>query len=55
MACIFRAEHRDAFALFDRKGDNKIDVSQLGDVLRALGQNPTNAEVKKVATEVGKC
>ncbi|XP_065185658.1 myosin-2 essential light chain-like [Sycon ciliatum] len=46
------SEHRDAFGLFDRKGDGKIDVSQLGDVLRALGQNPTNAEVKKLAGDI---
>ncbi|KAM9320596.1 myosin light polypeptide 6 isoform 2-T2 [Gastrophryne carolinensis] len=39
---------KDAFNLFDRMGDGKIFYSQCGDVLRALGQNPTNAEVMKV-------
>ena len=34
--------------LFDRTGDGKILYSQRGDVMRALGQNPTNAEVLKV-------
>ena len=34
--------------LFDRTGDGKILYSQCGDVMRALGQNPTNAEVLKV-------
>uniref|UniRef100_A0A0N5AGG1 EF-hand domain-containing protein n=1 Tax=Syphacia muris TaxID=451379 RepID=A0A0N5AGG1_9BILA len=29
------------------KGDEKIAVSQVGDVLRALGQNPTDAEIRK--------
>uniref|UniRef100_A0A8C0GR04 Myosin light chain 6B n=1 Tax=Chelonoidis abingdonii TaxID=106734 RepID=A0A8C0GR04_CHEAB len=38
----------EAFQLFDRVGDGKIQLSQCGDVLRALGQNPTNAEVMKV-------
>ena len=33
--------------LFDSKGDGKISGRQLGDVLRAMGQNPTEAEVKK--------
>merc|ERR1712096_508287 len=33
---------------FDRTGDGKILYSQCGDVMRALGQNPTNAEVLKV-------
>ncbi|KAH1176564.1 hypothetical protein KIL84_021298 [Mauremys mutica] len=41
-------DYREAFQLFDRVGDGKIQLSQCGDVLRALGQNPTNAEVMKV-------
>ena len=44
-----QTEYLDAFLLFDRRGDNKIEVEQLGNVIRALGQNPTNAEVKKVS------
>lgn len=51
-------ENKDAFSLFDRKGDGKIDLGQLGDVLRALGQNPTNAEVKKIVHDLdpaGEC
>uniref|UniRef100_A0A2K5TNH5 Myosin light chain 1/3, skeletal muscle isoform n=1 Tax=Macaca fascicularis TaxID=9541 RepID=A0A2K5TNH5_MACFA len=42
------AEFKEAFLLFDRTGDSKITLSQVGDVLRALGTNPTNAEVRKV-------
>ncbi|XP_052605713.1 myosin light chain 1/3, skeletal muscle isoform isoform X3 [Peromyscus californicus insignis] len=42
------AEFKEAFLLFDRTGESKITLSQVGDVLRALGTNPTNAEVKKV-------
>ncbi|KAK7808778.1 hypothetical protein U0070_002342 [Myodes glareolus] len=41
-------EFKEAFLLFDRTGECKITLSQVGDVLRALGTNPTNAEVKKV-------
>jgi myosin light chain 6 len=41
-------DFREAFQLFDRSGDEKIKLSQAGDVFRALGQNPTNAEVIKV-------
>uniref|UniRef100_A0A672L0P8 Myosin light polypeptide 6 n=1 Tax=Sinocyclocheilus grahami TaxID=75366 RepID=A0A672L0P8_SINGR len=37
-----------SFLLFDRTGDGKITYSQCGDVMRALGQNPVNAEVLKV-------
>ncbi|XP_064408573.1 myosin light polypeptide 6 isoform X3 [Latimeria chalumnae] len=42
------AEFREAFCLFDRTGEGKISYNQCGDVMRALGQNPTNAEVLKV-------
>nr|XP_019582570.1 PREDICTED: myosin light chain 1/3, skeletal muscle isoform isoform X1 [Rhinolophus sinicus] len=42
------ADFKEAFLLFDRTGESKITLSQVGDVLRALGTNPTNAEVKKV-------
>ena len=45
------AEYQEAFSLFDNRGDGKISVSQLGDVLRALGQNPTETEVKKCCSQ----
>ncbi|KAM9440865.1 myosin light polypeptide 6 [Clarias gariepinus] len=43
-------EFREAFQLFDRTPLNemKITYAQCGDVMRALGQNPTNADVLKV-------
>lgn len=41
------AEVQETFNLFDQRGDGKIAAAQLGDVLRALGQNPTEIEVKK--------
>ncbi|CAG2061651.1 unnamed protein product [Timema podura] len=40
-------EFQEAFQLFDSRGDGKIHVTQIGDVLRALGQNPTESDVKK--------
>lgn len=47
--CVFvHLEFKEAFLLFDRTGDGKISYSQCGDVMRALGQNPVNAEVLKV-------
>uniref|UniRef100_A0A8C4J0S6 Myosin light chain 4 n=1 Tax=Dromaius novaehollandiae TaxID=8790 RepID=A0A8C4J0S6_DRONO len=43
-------EFKEAFSLFDRTptGAMQITYAQCGDVLRALGHNPTNAEVLKV-------
>uniref|UniRef100_A0A4W3JMH4 Myosin, light polypeptide 3, skeletal muscle n=1 Tax=Callorhinchus milii TaxID=7868 RepID=A0A4W3JMH4_CALMI len=48
--CISYSEHnfKEAFLLFDRVGNCKITYNQVADVMRALGQNPTNAEVKKI-------
>uniref|UniRef100_A0A672YJD3 Zgc:153867 n=1 Tax=Sphaeramia orbicularis TaxID=375764 RepID=A0A672YJD3_9TELE len=42
------SELKEAFLLFDKTGEGKISYSQAGDVMRALGQNPVNAEVLKV-------
>lgn len=38
---------QETFQLFDSRGDNKIHISQIGNALRALGQNPTESDVKK--------
>lgn len=40
-------EMQEAFQLFDIRGDNKIHISQIGNALRALGQNPTESDVNK--------
>ncbi|KAL2092342.1 hypothetical protein ACEWY4_012140 [Coilia grayii] len=43
-------EFREAFTLFDETptGEMKITYAQCGDVMRALGHNPTNGDVLKV-------
>jgi myosin light chain 6 len=45
------SEFQEAFLLYDQRGDGKIPVSVIGDVMRALGQNPTESEVKKLVVE----
>jgi len=40
-------ELKDGYSLFDKVGDNNIEASQMGDVMRAFGINPTNAQIKK--------
>uniref|UniRef100_A0A3Q2D5M7 Myosin, light chain 1, alkali; skeletal, fast n=2 Tax=Cyprinodon variegatus TaxID=28743 RepID=A0A3Q2D5M7_CYPVA len=41
-------DYREAFGLFDRVGDNKVAYNQIADIMRALGQNPTNKDVTKL-------
>jgi myosin light chain 6 len=45
---------KDIFDLYDTTGTEKIDVSYLGQCLRAAGLNPTQAEVRKVERDFGK-
>ncbi|EHA8591032.1 Calmodulin-1 [Cocos nucifera] len=46
------ASMREAFSLFDTDGDGRIAPSELGILMRSLGGNPTQAELKEiVATE----
>ncbi|SCV74992.1 BQ2448_8021 [Microbotryum intermedium] len=47
------AEAKEAFALFDKRGAGSIPASSLGDVLRALGQNPTQKHVTELAAQAG--
>ncbi|KAL9646463.1 hypothetical protein ABK040_006460 [Willaertia magna] len=42
---------QDAFNLYDRDGDGKISINDLGTLLRCCGKNPTNAEVENVKAE----
>lgn len=42
------SEYKEAFALFDKRGTGAIPREVLGDLLRALGQNPTQAEVADI-------
>jgi hypothetical protein len=55
-----REEFQEAFNLFDRDGDGLISASELGSVLRSLGQTPTEAEIQALIAEAdsdgkGKC
>lgn len=39
--------------MFDKRGSGTIPAQSLGDILRALGQNPTQKEVADLAQSVG--
>lgn len=51
-AAVDSKTFKDAFALFDKKGAGKISVGQLGDMLRAVGQSPTQAEVAELEKSI---
>ena len=43
-----RETFRNAFSLFDVNGDGVISKGELGTLLRALGQNPTQDQVEEL-------
>jgi len=49
---VIVAEFREAFGLFDKNGDGTISSSELGTIMRSLGQNPTESELQDMINEV---
>jgi Ca2+-binding EF-hand superfamily protein len=45
--------YKEAFALFDKRGNGRVALDSLGDLLRACGQNPTMAEIRDLEKNVG--
>ncbi|XP_061173984.1 calmodulin-like [Saccostrea echinata] len=45
-------EYREAFKLFDKDGNGSITTGELITILKNLGQNPTDAEIHEIVTEV---
>mmetsp|Transcript_26645 Transcript_26645/g.37508 ORF Transcript_26645/g.37508 Transcript_26645/m.37508 type:complete len:152 (-) Transcript_26645:82-537(-) len=44
----------ECFNIFDAKKQGFLEPDQLGTVLRALGKNPTQKELKEILDEIGK-
>ncbi|CAI9092081.1 OLC1v1027229C1 [Oldenlandia corymbosa var. corymbosa] len=42
---------KEAFTLFDTDGDGKIAPSELGILMRSLGGNPTQAQLKSIVAD----
>ncbi len=45
--------YKEAFALFDKRGTQRVQLESLGDLLRACGQNPTLGEIRELEKNVG--
>jgi len=43
---------KETFRLFDKTGRDQISTSDLGTVIRSLGQNPTEAELAELISEI---
>jgi Ca2+-binding EF-hand superfamily protein len=45
--------YKEAFALFDKRGNGRVARDSLGDLLRACGQNPTLSEIAELEKTAG--
>ena len=41
-------ELKEAFALFDKDGDGRITAPELESVMRSMGENPTEKELRQI-------
>jgi calmodulin len=52
MACVsFVIEFRAAFELFDKDNNERITLDELGTVMKSLGMNPTDEELRDMIRE----
>ena len=44
----------EAFEVFDKEKNGSLDSEELGAVMRSLGQNPTDGDIKEIVAKVEK-
>jgi len=52
MMCVNIVELREAFCLFDIDGDGKITTDELGTVMKSLGMEPSDEQLREMIDEV---
>ena len=45
------SEYRSAFSLFDKNGDGRISVSELGEIMTALGKQMTKRQLAEMLSQ----
>jgi metallopeptidase MepB len=45
-------DYKEAFRLYDRRGNGLVPLESLGDLLRACGQNPTLKEIRDLQSSI---
>lgn len=48
----YNAELRETFLLFDKDGDGTVNCDELGTVMRQLGLEPSDEELRQMIAEV---
>jgi len=49
---LLNAELQETFVYFDKDKNGSISSKELGNVMRSLGQNPTDSEIRDIINEV---
>ena len=44
--------YKEAFSMYDKNGDSKITIDELGDVVRNLGINPSKQKLSELLKEI---
>ena len=50
---FFISELKEAFIIFDKDNDKKINMKELATVMRSIGFSPTQADLQNIAQESG--
>ena len=52
LASLLISEYWQAFTVFDEDGDGTISTQELGNVMKSLGQELTEEEIKAMINEI---